>query len=355
MNAIMGFSGLLASKDVGPEKQNLYAQIIKRRSTDLLKIIDDILDISKIEANQIEIKESTGNVNSMLDELHDYFLNKKEVDNKSIIDIKISNQLNNTDAQIVTDFGRLKQVLFNLTENALKFTEKGIIEISCMHESNNMLHFRVKDTGIGIDPSMHEVIFHRFRQAHDHSIESVSGTGLGLAISKGLVELMGGKIWMTSEPKRGSEFHFTIPKKLQGQINESTEEQSIVNENLDGKTILIVEDDEINTHFLREVLEMAQAITINAHYGKTSIDILKNAPSVDAILLDIKLPDINGLDLIEQYRKICPGIVIVIQSAYATNDDIEAGYSAGCDAYLTKPTDANLLVATIIGKINRKK
>lgn len=354
MNAIMGFAGLLASKSVDSEKQNLYAQIIKRRSTDLLKIIDDILDISKIEANQLEINESNGNINELFDELLSYFLNKKEMDNKQGIEIKVLSQLNENDARIVTDIGRLKQILFNLAENAFKFTEKGFIEVSCEASSNNMLHFTVKDTGTGIDPSMHEIIFQRFRQVAEQHNDVVSGTGLGLAISKGLVELLGGQIWVKSELNIGSEFHFTIPKKQQSPSGELIETKTEETKNLKGKTILVVEDDENNTHFLREVLDMAKAFFVCALDGKSSIEILKSSPTFDAILLDIKLPDINGLELIPQYHAICPGTPVIVQSAYATQADIDAGYKAGCDAYLTKPTDAIVLVTTIIEKINSK-
>jgi len=355
MNAIMGFSGLLASRMIDNEKQNLYAQIIKRRSSDLLKIIDDILDISKIEANQLVIKESPGNINIIFNELLDYFLTKKEVENKSDLVIKISSQLSDSDAQIITDFGRLKQILFNLTENALKFTDKGEIEISCKPYNNDYILFGVRDTGRGIDPSIHDLIFERFRQAAEQHGEVISGTGLGLAICKGLVELMGGKIWLKSEPKNGSEFFFTLPLKQTTYASEQTSPYQDETKSLAGKTILVVEDDEINSHFLKEVLEMARATTLSALDGKTALEMFVANPEIDAILLDIKLPDRKGLELIPKFKTTNPKVVVIVESAYASNDDIEKGILAGCDAYLTKPTDANALGATIIDKLKSIK
>ncbi|MDD2277749.1 MAG: ATP-binding protein, partial [Bacteroidales bacterium] len=211
MNAIMGFSSLIERGQVPAEKEKQYAQIIKRRSNDLLKIIDDILDISKIEANQLVVSSTSGNINRLLDEVLEYSLTKAEVDANIKTKISIVNQLINNPI-IETDFGRLKQVLFNLIENALKFTPEGNIEIGCKEQSDKKILFYVKDSGTGIPTNMQSQIFERFQQAH--KTISIGGTGLGLAICKGITNLLGGDIWVESEEGKGSTFYFTIEHKV---------------------------------------------------------------------------------------------------------------------------------------------
>ncbi len=211
MNAIMGFSSLIERGQAPAEKEKQYAQIIKRRSYDLLKIIDDILDISKIEANQLVVSSTSGNINRLLDEVLEYSLTKAEVDANIKTKISIVNQLINNPI-IETDFGRLKQVLFNLIENALKFTPEGNIEIGCKEQSDKKILFYVKDSGTGIPTNMQSQIFERFQQAH--KTISIGGTGLGLAICKGITNLLGGDIWVESEEGKGSTFYFTIEHKV---------------------------------------------------------------------------------------------------------------------------------------------
>jgi PAS domain S-box-containing protein len=350
MNAIMGFSSLLERGNISHEKQNNYAQIIKKRSNDLLKIIDDILDISKIEANQIFIQYTQGCLNKLLDEILEYTLSKVEIDNKHSLRVGLTNQIVG-ESNIVADFGRLKQILFNLIENALKFTNSGSIEIGCRKHDNDTLLFYVKDTGTGISKEKQQIIFERFHQAHDTTETIFGGTGLGLAISKGLVELMGGEIWVESQKGEGATFFFTISlKQSLSSKSVNTVSTPISTDKIDA-TILIIEDDEVNASYLKEMLATTGAILHVAYNGGQALEMLKELKNTKIVLLDIRLPDYNGLELIKPIKAISPSVKIIIQSAYATVEDKKAGFEAGCDDYITKPINELDIISTIISKL----
>lgn len=349
MNAIMGFSGLISNTNLSDEKLKQYSQIIRKRSGDLLKIIDDILDISKIEANQLKIHFEYGNVNKVLDDVLDYTLSRVDIEKKSNVKVSLVNQLV-TYGNIYSDFGRLKQVLFNLIENSIKFTNEGFIEIGSRLMSDEKILFYVKDSGIGIAKNKQELIFERFIQASDKSNNNQDGTGLGLAISKGLIELMGGKIWVESELGSGATFYFTIPLKMSE--SPKVEEISTPNKSMTNisEKILIVEDDQTNATYLQEILTELGANHLTAFSGNQALEILEKNLDIKIILLDIRLPDYNGLEIVKSFKKTLPDVKIIIQSAYATNEDKLQGYQAGCDEYLTKPID-NFLLIEVLAKL----
>jgi PAS domain S-box-containing protein len=347
MNAIMGFSSLLERGNLPGEKQKQFSQLIRKRSKDLLKIIDDILDISKIEANQMVLQKTNGSIREFLNDVFEYSLNKAEIDLKHNVKITLINHLVENEF-IKTDFGRLKQILFNLIENALKFTEKGLIELGCKKYEENKLLFYVKDSGTGISKENQQRIFERFQQAHSVTDPTFGGTGLGLAISKGLVELLGGEIWVESEEGQGSSFMFTIPLPSNNDELSFDEQLEKKPEESFNGIILIVEDDEVNANFLKEVLEESGARLLLAESGSKAIELAKNNPTIDVVLLDLRLPDYNGLNLIDPLRKLIPNTKIIIQSAYATAEDIMLGKQAGCNGYLTKPIDPDKLLEDIL-------
>jgi len=213
MNAIIGFSELLAKRELTISQREYFSSLIRQRTYDLLRILDDILDISKIEVGQLKIEESDFLLSGLMKELYEYYLRRKTKEkDKSEISIKLKVDQKLENVFIKTDNSRLKQILNNLLSNAMKFTFKGVIEFGCNIDRSDALHFFVKDTGIGIPLSKQEMIFHPFQQVDDNTtIRQFSGTGLGLSISKGIVALLNGKIWVESVPSEGSTFHFTIP------------------------------------------------------------------------------------------------------------------------------------------------
>jgi len=218
MNAIIGFADLLDDESFDNESRKLFTHTIKTRSADLLNIINDILDLSRLESGSLKVENLAGSVSEILNELISYYTTKNNNITKKPIIFNLRNDVPPELDKIITDFNRLKQVIMNLVDNAFKFTSEGLIEIGCKPKDAETLLFYIKDTGIGIPPKKLEVIFERFRQATDAYLSSkFGGTGLGLSISKGLVELMEGEIWVESLEGKGTTFFFTIPLKQKGQ------------------------------------------------------------------------------------------------------------------------------------------
>jgi PAS domain S-box-containing protein len=347
MNAIMGFSELLEKSDITVEKQEKFTQIIRRRSTDLLTIINDILDISKIEAGQFTIFENSGNLNEMFNELYQYYDARSKMNDKQEVIFLLKFGINNKKQFINADFGRLKQIIMNLVDNAIKFTEKGSIELGCYLKNENQIEFYVKDTGIGIPESKHNIIFERFRQVEESHKRKFGGTGLGLPICKGIVELMGGKIWFESEIDKGSTFYFSIPFKP---VFKSVQEDEMPVEQIydwSNKCILVVEDDRLSASYFSEIFIKTKVKYLFAENGNQAISIFNSNSNIDLVLMDIRLPDIDGFEITKKFKSLRPEVKIIAQTAYAGEDDRMKCLDAGCDDYISKPVNRDRLFQII--------
>ena len=346
MNAIIGFSDLLTRKSIPQEKKDIYAQYITNSSKALLNLIDDIIDIAKIEAGQLKINKSSTRVNVIFNEMIEYVNNEKKRIKKEHILITKSEAIYDINFSILCDPLRLRQILTNLLNNALKFTHKGIIEFGYMIPNNATILFYVSDTGIGLSDDKIPLIWDRFRQADDTTTRQYGGTGLGLAISKKMVEMMGGRIWAESEKGKGSTFFFTLPLIIPNESTRIIEDnlESSTSDNFEGKTILIAEDEDNNFLFLQEVLSSTKVTIIRAKTGLQAVDIIKKQPEISLILMDIKMPEMNGYQATTTIKGIKPSIPIIVQTAYAMADDEIKGKNAGCDDYLAKPIKPELLI-----------
>jgi len=342
MNAILGFSELLRSEEIAKEVRDEYTKIIHNKGNELMLIINDIIDISKIEAGDIKIMKSDLEVNDFLKPLYQHYNREKSLMHKDHIQLRLHIP-ERENPVIHTDPARLKQVLYNLINNALKFTQEGFIEIGYTLQDQN-LEFFVRDTGIGVTLEKQHIIFDRFRQVDESLNSQFGGTGLGLAISKNLVNLLGGDMRIKSEEYQGSTFYFTLPvlknmvsdksvKKVQGTAAKMND--NIMD--LKGRKILIAEDDSSNYLFIESFLKQTNADILWARDGKEAIDIFKADPTLDMILMDLKMPDINGIDATRAIRKTNKDIPIIALTAYAFADDKENSLIAGCNAYLSKP------------------
>jgi PAS domain S-box-containing protein len=346
MNGIIGFSEMLLREDMTREKQAQYARIIIDSSHQLLSIISDVLDISLIEAGQVVIKEEEVNVNDVLLDILNFYTNIAERNNLSLYCKK---ELNDPRATVVTDKTKLRQILSNLVGNAIKFTQEGYIEFG-YELKGHMLQFFVKDTGIGIDPAMHSVIFERFRQVDSSLSRGYGGTGLGLSISKVLVEKLGGQIWLHSEVGMGTVFYFTIPyNPADAQLGADTDggANTIQTRGL----VLIAEDVEINYYYLEELLLDWGFTVLHAKNGLEAIDMCKLNPDIDFVLMDIKMPVLNGYEAVASIKRLRPELPIVAQTAYVMSTEVEQILSSGFDGYLAKPIDREELrrvVATYV-------
>jgi len=348
MNGIMGFSMMLADPDLTKAERDSYVKIVNSSCDQLLHIINDIIDISKIEAGQIDLYETTFDLNLLLSEILSFHSESVREKGIELLAVPLSG-FHDSEIIIKSDRTKLRQILDNLISNAIKFTWSGKVTLRCTLDGDYLL-FEVEDTGIGIQKEHQEAVFQRFFQAENSLSRAQSGTGLGLSITKANVELMGGKIWLRSEPGKGSVFFFSVP------YNKfiSIEKTSIPVQGIDFSgihpTVLVVEDEEINRLYIAEILKKVTT-TVFAKTGMEALEKLDAHPDIDLILMDIKLPDINGLELTRIIKAMKPDIKIVAQSAYALAGDKEKAVEAGCSGYITKPLKRDSLLDLISSHI----
>jgi len=335
MNAIVGFSALLGEPEIDEKTRKSYIEVIMQSSNHLLAIITDIVDISNIEANLIKTYKNEVSINTTLKSLCNQFIPKAA---EKKINIICETGLSDSDALVLTDNTKLSQILSNLMSNALKFTDKGTIKIGYKLEGN-FLEFCVSDTGIGISPEHHARIFDRFYQVFNAMERLYEGTGLGLAISKAYVEHLGGKIWLSSEPGKGTSFFFTIPyeKKVALSIPVSMQ---IAPDNYVfpvKKVILVAEDVESNFKLIRYFLTGSNAEILHAYNGKEAVEKCLSTGKIDLILMDIKMPVMDGYTAVKLIRENNATVPIIAQTAYA--DDKEKAIECGCSGFISKPFD----------------
>lgn len=344
LNAIMGFSSLL--EDSFEEKETLlqYALIIRQKGNDLLNIINDILDISKIEAGSMKVSFEVCNLDSIFSEIEVYAKEYQKRLNKEHVLFKTANNCSGARADIIIDQGKVKQVINNLIGNAYKFTKEGVVEFGCLMDGNNMLRFYVSDTGIGIPKEKQDLVFERFRQIGEMHYRE--GAGLGLSISKGIIELLGGKIWITSEVNIGTTFHFTVPYILNSNYQKQANQEHDIASVLRKKTIVIAEDDYDSFEYLKVLFKNFKVRIIHARNGVELMDYL-NKDSADLIFLDINMPLKSGFDCIKEIRDKKLNTRIIVQTAYALGFEKEKYFEAGCDGYIAKPINKEELFQTI--------
>lgn len=357
MNAILGFAELITMSDSevsSTEKEN-YVKLINVSGNNLLRLIDDIIDISKIEAGQIKIHKKKCYLNETLKDIQQSFIELGKINEKENIEIRLNELAQSQNLIINTDTIRLNQVFTNLIGNALKFTEEGFIEFGYEIVNNEKLLFYIKDTGVGMDQNKKDLVFDRFTKIEDDNSRLYRGAGLGLAISKSLVELLGGEIWVDSALSAGSTFYFNLPFD---EIKELNHEQKAIsineNYNWQNKTILIVEDEPANIMYIEEVLKVTKAKVLRASNGKEAVDIYKKySNNIDIIIMDIKMPEMNGYEATKQIKNLNKNIPIISQSAYAMQGDIDRGLKAGMTDYLIKPIKPKLLLSILNKHLNK--
>lgn len=336
MNGIIGFSELLDRQNLTKEKQKTYTEIIKNSSVQLLSIVNDILDISKIETGQMSVFLEKINLHDFFTEIFLFFepkVKQKKLDLFLIIEPKYNHLI------ALTDGGKLRQILFNLLSNAIKFTPKGSIHFGYTLK-DQQLKFFVSDTGIGIEEKHYQTIFNRFHQVETVAKKSIGGTGLGLSICKGLIELMKGKIWVESKPNEGATFYFSLSYCFDEPLHEKQMPEffkTIIKKNI---TALIVEDDDVNFFFLEEYLKNYNIQIIRALNGAEAVSLCRENNNFNIIFMDIKLPVMDGFQATIEIRKFLPDIYIIAQTAFATQDDREKAKQCGCNDYISKPIDS---------------
>ena len=350
MNAIVGFSDLLNDQDLRPEARIEYIAQINLGAENLMHLIDDIIDISKIEAGQIQITKQDCHVHDLLNEQITMFSQNMERIGKSGLELRLNWNWPSENLVLNTDHFRVKQITSNLINNAIKFTDKGFVEIG-IEKENGSVRIYVKDTGIGIEPGKEKMIFNRFIQGHETKTKIYGGTGLGLAISKNLAELLGGTIGVKSTFGEGSEFWFTLPlDEVHGHpsLNPDHQERTITNWN--GKTILIAEDDDLNFRLISEGLKKTRINIIRAKDGQETLQLFnRHADHLDLVLMDIRMPEIDGYECTRIIKNKYPEMPVIAQTAYAMSAERDQTKQAGCDDYISKPMNMKVLIE----KLNR--
>ena len=342
MNGILGFAELLKSPHLNGDKQNEYISIIEKSGARMLNIINDIINISKIEAGLMDLNIIESDINQQLEYIYHFF--KPEIEAKGI-QFTLNNNLTTKDARINTDREKLYAILTNLVKNAIKFTKIGHIEIGCDIKDNN-LQFYIKDTGMGIRDNLKRNIFERFIQADNKDKEAYQGAGLGLAISKSYINMLGGEIWVESEFGVGSTFYFKLPY-YETPINEQQIEKKTTrlfkDKNPSKLNILITEDDEASEKLISIAVEEFSKKVICVQDGLKAVEECRKNPNIDLILMDMQMPIMNGYLATSEIRKFNKDVIIIAQTAYALEGDREKAIAAGCNDYISKPIKVNEL------------
>jgi PAS domain S-box-containing protein len=343
MNSIIGFSEILKSEAQSGKSVVQYADIIIKSSNYLLSLINDIIDISKIDAGKVNVLLEPTDINSVLSELRTVYQSRI---NNAGQDVDLILDVPEPSCTIRTDETRLRQILTNLADNAVKFTHNGEIRIGYEIQGDR-IEFFVQDSGIGIPKEKHNAIFERFTQAADTTEKLYGGTGLGLAIVRACVEMLGGNITLESEENKGTKFIFDLPYspvKTGGSGEELNSGNSIIFNN---EHILVAEDNSETQMYIKSVFESYDVRISTVENGEKAIEFVMNNPDVKLILMDIQMPIMTGLEATVALREKGIDIPIIAQTAYAFDEDKEKSFKAGCDNHLAKPVKPALLISIV--------
>ncbi len=364
LNAIIGFSSLVDNKtDI--DKIIQYNNTIHSSGNHLLNIVEDLFDITLIEAGESKLKKTRVNLNDILNDIHEITKAEQENLNKPNLNLKLIFDSSDQEIMFYTDPAKLKQILINLLKNALKFTHEGYVHFGYKIDEDKpkkSIEFFVKDTGIGIPEEKQKLIFDVFARLEDAHSATYGGTGIGLSIARRLTEMLGGTIWLVSDSKpdslfRGSTFYFTLPYEEAEYLDEikvSKEVELVGPTTSTGEYILIVEDDEYSFEFLKIVLEKPGTSIFRATDGEEAIKFCEENPDTDLVLMDINLPTMNGFEATKRIKKFRPQLPIIAQTAYAISGDREKALAAGCEDYISKPIKKDELIEKINKLLNVK-
>ncbi|MBS3808133.1 MAG: response regulator [Bacteroidales bacterium] len=331
LNSIMGFSELLDNPQLSEDDQRNYIGHVKNSGNQLLRIVSDILDVSFIQTGQLSLNQGEFHLNELMNDIRLQL--ERSVDQKEMnIGIRMVPGLEDGQDQIIADKDRLYQVLSNLSDNAVKFTHQGQVEIGYKVLADRMMQFYVRDTGIGIPRAKRSMIFEHFRQGEEYANRHYGGIGLGLSIVKGIVETMGGKVYLESEPDNGSVFRFNIPYN---KPNGKELRKDVTNKLVRTKKILIVEDQPDNFKLLQEFLIDTDVTILHAESGEKSLELFASHNDIDLVLMDLRLPGLDGIQTTRKIKEQSPGVPVIAQTAYMReqyphNKDL-------FEDYLTKP------------------
>ena len=349
MNAIIGFAELMKDKGLQEEDQQRFLDQITKNGESLLNLVNDIIDVSKIEAGALKVHATPCAINHIMDDLFEYYQRLLELKGKTEVKLEMNKGFPGQDKQIMADPLRFRQIMSNLLSNAVKFTKTGKIRFGYSLIDEKVIEFYVSDSGIGISRADHDKIFTQFSQLESVRDINQEGTGLGLTISMNLTRLMGGKMWVESQLGQGSTFYFTIPYDPVDKPVVIRKKQQIVRElpDLSDKKILIVEDDFSSYSYLQASLNRCHAQILWAKDGEQAVNFCKDDPDIDLVLMDIQLPKLTGYEAVPIIKANRPDLPIIAQTAYTMSGEEKKCYEVGCDDYLPKPIIPGELISMV--------
>lgn len=345
MNHIMGFIDVINEGDPDPDERREYLQIMKNSGTHLLRLIDDVIELAMIDSGQVHLRENICELGRFMQSLKAEFENIRTSMGKVTVELKLETPDQYQDLVVQTDEFKVRQILWNLLSNAIKFTPVGTVTFGFnITNDKKRIEFFVKDTGIGIDAEFHKVIFERFHRLDSGISRQYGGVGLGLPISQGLASLFGERIKIDSVPGQGTTFFFRIPLKLYKPAGTGCVSVNEIRKvyNWKGKTILMVEDDPVNMRFLTVLLTRTEADLLYASDGREAVEMIEGN-EVDLVLMDMQLPVMNGYEATRRIREIRPALPVIAQTANVLAEDRDECLEAGCNDYIPKPIDKNVL------------
>ena len=356
INAIVGFSNLLSDKEINLDQCTNFICHISNNSQKLLKLINNLIDVSKMETNQLAIQKEEFVLNPIITDL--FKAHKTNRSNHCELKLKLVLPDNSEQFSIYSDKNKIIQIFDNLIDNAIKFTAKGLIEIGYFIENEKHPVFYIRDTGMGISSEKQDVIFDLFRQGENSSTRKFEGSGIGLTLCKKMVQLLDGEIWFDSKTEIGSNFYFKVHdsgqsnlkllKNSSEQYENRIEKSGIKSIEYSNRNILIAEDVKSNFNYLNAIIELTDANVIWARNGKDAIKICQtNDPQIDLVLMDLRMPEIGGLDAIKQIKSFNSGISVIVQTAFTFNNEKEECFKAGADEFITKPIDPQKLIEVL--------
>ncbi len=343
MNGILGFAELLSNPELSSDERQAYINIVTESGDRMLNTFNNLMEVSMIETGNVSLNYSVINLNGEFGDLYADF--RDEAKRKNLA-FSFYSDLPDNEANIYTDREKLSSILSHLLKNAVKYSNSGGAITFGYVKKNDVLEFYVKDQGIGIPKERLQAIFDKFTQADIEDKNAMEGSGLGLTVAKAYVELLGGTIWVHSTENRGTTFYFTIPFTVrESDMNDKT--TPVISIKSNKPKILIAEDEPFTKDYLTIILQNMSSEILYVDNGLDAVTICRKNPDIDLVLMDIKMPVMNGYEATREIRKFNNEIFIIAQTAYALASDREKALEAGCNDYISKPINREELVMMI--------
>jgi Signal transduction histidine kinase len=337
LNGILGFGEILTEENLSPDERKSYSEMLNQSSGRLINTVTNIMDIALLSSGNQKVIQKEFNVESQINFVVSQFLHSSVEKGLSLI---FTPPTAAEQITVISDSTLFAKILYQIIDNAVKFTSKGTIGVGFEVNGDN-LSFFVKDTGIGISEEKQIQIFESFIQEDNTKTRKYEGNGLGLTIAKGFVELLNGKIWLSSEKGKGSTFYFSLPYQRRESIAESEKQQKPITGR---RTILVAEDDDANFLLIRAILSNSPVDLLHAEDGIQAIELSMQHPEISVVLMDVRMPDIDGLEATKKIKSFRPRLPVIVVTAYSDMEDRKMAFDAGCDDFLTKPINKNILI-----------